>query len=67
LSYLGLKIEELELGVRTYHGLKGAGIETIGELVTKTEAQLLEIPTLGASGVDDVRNALASLDLRLAD
>src|SRR4029077_7395211 len=40
-------IEELELGVRSYNCLKRVGIETIGDLVTKTEHELASIPNFG--------------------
>jgi DNA-directed RNA polymerase subunit alpha len=40
-------IEELELGVRSYNCLKRVGIETIGDLVTKTENELAAIPNFG--------------------
>ena len=40
-------IEELELGVRSYNCLKRVGIETIGDLVAKTEAELAAIPNFG--------------------
>jgi DNA-directed RNA polymerase subunit alpha len=40
-------IEELELGVRSYNCLKRVGIETIGDLITKTETELAAIPNFG--------------------
>ena len=42
-------IEELELGVRSYNCLKRVGIETIGDLVSKTEDELAAIPNFGRS------------------
>ena len=42
-------IEELELGVRSYNCLKRVGIETIGDLVSKTEGELAAIPNFGRS------------------
>src|SRR2546430_3434690 len=44
-------IEELELGVRSYNCLKRAGIETIGDLVTKSENELAAIPNLGKKSI----------------
>jgi DNA-directed RNA polymerase subunit alpha len=54
-------IEELELGVRSYNCLKRVGIETIGDLVTKTETELAGIPNFGK----EVKKALAAHGLTL--
>jgi DNA-directed RNA polymerase subunit alpha len=47
-------IEELELGVRSYNCLKRVGIETIGDLVTKTENELAAIPNFGKKSIEEV-------------
>src|SRR5881296_3333795 len=47
-------IEELELGVRSYNCLKRVGIETIGDLVVKTENELAAIPNFGKKSVEEV-------------
>ncbi|MEX2210758.1 MAG: DNA-directed RNA polymerase subunit alpha [Gaiellaceae bacterium] len=52
-------IEELELGVRSYNCLKRVGIETIGDLVGKTESELGTIPNFGKKSVEEVKDALA--------
>ncbi len=59
-------IEELELGVRSYNCLKRAGIQTIGDLVSKSEAELNAIPNFGKKSIDEVIETLQSrgLDLR---
>ena len=59
-------IEELELGVRSYNCLKRVGIETIGDLVVKTEGELSAIPNFGKKSIEEVKEALAAhgLDLR---
>src|SRR5439155_1213087 len=54
-------IEKLELGVRSYNCLKRVGIETIGDLTSKTEAELAAIPNFGRKSIDDVREPLAAL------
>ena len=51
-------IEELELGVRSYNCLKRVGIETIGDLVTKTESELAAIPNFGKKSIEEVRETL---------
>ena len=58
-------IEELELGVRSYNCLKREGIQTVGDLVSKTEAELLNIPNFGKKSIDEVREKLASRGLGL--
>ena len=58
-------IEELELGVRSYNCLKRVGIETIGDLVTKTESELAAIPNFGKKSVEEVKETLAAHGLTL--
>jgi len=58
-------IEELELGVRSYNCLKRVGIETIGDLVSKTEAELAAIPNFGKKSIEEVKETLAAHGLRL--
>src|ERR671937_554037 len=58
-------IEELELGVRSYNCLKRVGIETIGDLVTKTENELAAIPNFGKKSIEEVKETLAQHGLRL--
>ena len=52
-------IEELELGVRSYNCLKRVGIETIGDLVSKTEGELAAIPNFGRKSIEEVKETLA--------
>ena len=58
-------IEELELGVRSYNCLKRVGIETIGDLVAKTEAELAAIPNFGKKSIEEVKETLAAHGLTL--
>jgi DNA-directed RNA polymerase subunit alpha len=62
----GILIEELELGVRSYNCLKRAGIQTVGDLISKSEAELNAIPNFGKKSIDEVIETLHSrgLDLR---
>ncbi len=59
-------IEELELGVRSYNCLKRAGIQTVGDLITKSEGELNAIPNFGKKSIDEVIETLhgRGLDLR---
>ncbi len=58
-------IEELELGVRSYNCLKRVGIETIGELVAKSETELAAIPNFGKKSIEEVKETLAAQGLGL--
>jgi DNA-directed RNA polymerase subunit alpha len=58
-------IEELELGVRSYNCLKRVGIETIGDLVTKSENELGAIPNFGKKSIEEVKETLATHGLTL--
>jgi DNA-directed RNA polymerase subunit alpha len=58
-------IEELELGVRSYNCLKRVGIETIGDLVSKTENELASIPNFGKKSIEEVKETLATHGLVL--
>jgi DNA-directed RNA polymerase subunit alpha len=58
-------IEELELGVRSYNCLKRVGIETIGDLVMKSESELATIPNFGKKSIEEVKETLATHGLRL--
>ena len=58
-------IEELELGVRSYNCLKRVGIETIGDLVSKSEQELAAIPNFGKKSIEEVRETLGTHGLKL--
>jgi DNA-directed RNA polymerase subunit alpha len=58
-------IEELELGVRSYNCLKRVGIETIGDLVSKTENELAAIPNFGRKSIEEVKETLGTHGLTL--
>jgi DNA-directed RNA polymerase subunit alpha len=58
-------IEELELGVRSYNCLKRVGIETIGDLVSKSDAELSSIPNFGRKSIEEVKETLQQHGLSL--
>ncbi len=58
-------IEELELGVRSYNCLKRAGIQTVGDLISKTENELNAIPNFGKKSIDEVIETLEGRGLHL--
>jgi len=60
-------IEELELGVRSYNCLKRTGIQTVGDLISKSEGELNAIPNFGKKSIDEVVETLAARGLNLRD
>lgn len=60
-------IEELELGVRSYNCLKRVGIETIGDLVSKSESELAAIPNFGKKSIEEVSETLQAHGLGLRE
>jgi hypothetical protein len=63
---LNLKVTELEgLGVRTLTSLNNNSIEYVGQLVTKTESEMLRIPNFGRVSLNQVKEALQRLGLKL--
>ena len=64
---LALPIEELDLTVRSYNCLKREGIHTVGEVVGRSEADLLDIRNFGAKSITEVKEKLVGLGLSLKD
>lgn len=62
-----LPIEDLDLTVRSYNCLKREGIHTVGELVARSEADLMDIRNFGAKSIDEVKAKLIDLGLNLKD
>lgn len=64
---LALTIEDLALSVRSYNCLKREGINTVGELVQKSESELMDIRNFGEKSIDEVKAKLAELGLSLRE
>ena len=64
---LALPIEELNLTIRSYNCLKREGIHQVGELVARSEADLLDIRNFGAKSINEVKEKLSELGLSLKD
>jgi DNA-directed RNA polymerase subunit alpha len=62
---LNRSVEELELSVRSYNCLKNANIQTIGELVQKTESEMLKTKNFGRKSLNEIKEILASMGLSL--
>jgi DNA-directed RNA polymerase subunit alpha len=64
---LAMPIEDLTLTVRSYNCLKREGIHAVGELIGRSEADLLDIRNFGQKSIDEVKAKLAELGLALKD
>jgi DNA-directed RNA polymerase subunit alpha len=62
---LEMTIEELDLSVRSYNCLKRAGINTVQELCSKTEEEMMKVRNLGRKSLEEVQEKLAELGLSL--
>jgi DNA-directed RNA polymerase subunit alpha len=62
---LGKSVDELELSVRSYNCLKNANIRTIGELVQKTEAEMLKTKNFGRKSLNEIKEILGGMGLSL--
>ena len=64
---LNMPVEALDLTVRSYNCLKREGIHTVGELISRSEADLMDIRNFGAKSIDEVKDKLASMGIALKD
>jgi DNA-directed RNA polymerase subunit alpha len=64
---LSTPIESLDLTVRSFNCLKREGIHTVGELISRSEADLMDIRNFGSKSIDEVKDKLLSLGLALKD
>ncbi len=64
---LALPIEDLQLTVRSYNCLKREGIHSVGELISRSEADLLDIRNFGQKSIDEVKAKLQGMGLGLKD
>jgi len=61
-----MTIEELDLSVRSFNCLKRAGINTVEDLIGKSEDDMMKVRNLGKKSLDEVTNKLHSLGLDFA-
>ena len=59
------KVDELELSVRSANCLKNDNIVYIGDLIQKTEAEMLRTPNFGRKSLNEIKEVLSSMGLRL--
>jgi DNA-directed RNA polymerase subunit alpha len=64
-EHLNRSVDELELSVRSYNCLKNANIQTIGELVQKTEAEMLRTKNFGRKSLNEIKEILTTMGLSL--
>lgn len=62
-KYLSTSIEELELSVRSHNCLEAAGIKTIGELITKSESEMLKFRNFGRKSLNEIKAMLKTMGL----
>ena len=67
IAAFAMPIEELDLTVRSYNCLKREGIHTVGELISRSEQDLLDIRNFGAKSIDEVKAKLHEMGLSLKD
>jgi DNA-directed RNA polymerase subunit alpha len=60
---LNRSVEELELSVRSYNCLKNANIQTIGDLVQRTEAEMLRTKNFGRKSLNEIKEILGNLGM----
>src|ERR1700742_3480003 len=65
IEHLNKSVDELELSVRSYNCLKNANIRTIGELVTRSEAEMLKTKNFGRKSLNEIKEILTSMGLSL--
>ena len=66
-TVLDMTIEELDLSVRSFNCLKRANINTVEDLISKTEDEMMKVRNLGRKSLEEVINKLAMMGLHLAD
>ena len=64
---LEMTIEELDLSVRSFNCLKRANINTVEDLISKTQDEMMKVRNLGRKSLEEVMNKLAMMGLSLAD
>src|ERR1700676_119698 len=65
LEFLDRSVEELELSVRSYNCLKNANIQTLRELVQKTESEMLKTKNFGRKSLNEIKDILHKMGLSL--
>ena len=62
---LEMTVEELDLSVRSYNCLKRAGINTVDELIQRTEEDMMKVRNLGKKSLEEIQGKLSELELSL--
>ena len=64
-NVLGMPIEELDLSVRSFNCLKRVGIDTVGDLINRTEEDMIKVRNLGRKSLDEVIQKVHAIGLEL--
>ena len=67
VGVLGMSIDELDLSVRSHNCLKRAGINTVGDLIQKTEEDMMKVRNLGRKSLEEVKKKLVELGMSLKE
>lgn len=67
VTMLNMTIEELDLSVRSFNCLKRANINTVADLVNKTEDEMIKVRNLGRKSLEEVKQKLQAMGLGLAE
>ena len=62
-SVLSTDIEKLELSQRSYNCLKRSEIDTVGDIISRTETEILKIRNLGKKSFEEIRDKITELGL----
>jgi DNA-directed RNA polymerase subunit alpha len=65
MEVTGTPIDDLDFTVRTNHGLRTGGVLTVEQLVEHTHGELLKFPNIGRKSINEIREVLASMNLKL--
>lgn len=66
-SILAIRVEDMDLTVRSFNCLMRADIKTVGDLVNKTEEEIMKVRNLGRKSLDEVKDKLKSMGLSLKE
>ena len=66
-SILATRVEDMDLTVRSFNCLMRADIKTVGDLVNKTEEEIMKVRNLGRKSLDEVKDKLKSMGLSLKE
>ena len=67
MNNLDRKVDELELSIRVMSALKTNGINTIEDIVIRTDSELLRLPNFGRKSLNEIKEVLSGMDLKMGE